>query len=200
MEALHGVQFITTAEAAERLGDDVTTANIRDWVRRGLLHPAGRHNGRSWIFKWDDVLDVEMKTRTSRRGRPRRAGMSLPKLVNGCTISTDMGAVDPAQNREDGRRELPITPLADAPLVYYLLFGDRIKIGYTRNLQQRLTKIPHDEVLAYEPGGEELEKFRHRQFAAQRIYRNREWFWVHPDLMSHVRMLTEHFGLQPARP
>lgn len=57
-------------------------------------------------------------------------------------------------------------------LVYYVeLPGDRIKIGTTKNLPQRLSALRVDRaaVLATEPGGVTLERRRHKQFAAYRI-------------------------------
>lgn len=57
-------------------------------------------------------------------------------------------------------------------VVYYVaLPGDRIKIGTTKNLPQRLNALRVDRaaVLATEPGGVTLERRRHRQFGALRI-------------------------------
>jgi hypothetical protein len=57
-------------------------------------------------------------------------------------------------------------------LVYYVeLPGDRIKIGTTKNLTQRVRalRVGIGAVLATEPGGVGHERRRHRQFAAYRI-------------------------------
>lgn len=70
-------------------------------------------------------------------------------------------------------------------VVYYIRFGERIKIGTTFDLEQRLAALPHDEVLLTEPGGVELEKQRHRQFNAHLIA-GREWFEAHPDLLAFI--------------
>ena len=73
----------------------------------------------------------------------------------------------------------PETPSRHRPVVYYVLFGDRVKIGTTRNLRQRLLEVPHDQVLALEPGDATLERQRHAKFRAFRLHR--EWFaYVHP--------------------
>lgn len=81
------------------------------------------------------------------------------------------------------------------PVVYYLLFGDRIKIGTTTDLDSRLKVIPHDQVLAVEPGGHALERERHAQFAAHRL--NGEWFAAHAALWEHVRGVRDKHGDTP---
>ena len=51
--------------------------------------------------------------------------------------------------------ELPDGPIADGrvDVVYYLRYGDRIKIGTSANPRQRVASLPHDEVLAFERAG-----------------------------------------------
>lgn len=73
---------------------------------------------------------------------------------------------------------------AHDPVVYYVKFGDRVKIGTTTNFQARMSNIPHDEVLAVEPGGRELEQLRHKQFAEARSHR--EWFDLSAELFRHI--------------
>lgn len=79
----------------------------------------------------------------------------------------------------------------DAPVVYYLLLGDRIKIGTTIHLRNRLKSLRVDDraVLATEPGGLELERRRHLQFATERLGR-REDFAISARLMDHIRSLS----------
>lgn len=79
-------------------------------------------------------------------------------------------------------------------VVYYLRFGDRIKIGTTKSLRVRLAHLPHDELLAVEPGGYDVESSRHRQFRAHRI--SGEWFHAHDELTMHAaRIREEHIAL-----
>ena len=73
-------------------------------------------------------------------------------------------------------------------VVYYLRFGDRIKIGTSNNPRQRIAALPHHEVLAFELGGRMLEQRRHAQFADLRIPRT-EWFETGPALSEHVAVL-----------
>jgi hypothetical protein len=74
-------------------------------------------------------------------------------------------------------------------VVYYLRFGDRIKIGTSGNPRRRLASLPHDEVLAFERGGRSLEQRRHGQFAEFRIPRT-EWFERNDALSAHVAQLA----------
>ncbi|MDA8323237.1 MAG: hypothetical protein M0030_25980 [Actinomycetota bacterium] len=73
-------------------------------------------------------------------------------------------------------------------IVYYVRFGDRIKIGWTTELRTRLQSIPYDALLAVEPGGKDVEQARHRQFRALSL--GREWFRDAEPLTSHVAMLA----------
>lgn len=73
-------------------------------------------------------------------------------------------------------------------VVYYVRFGDRVKIGTTKDLKQRLVHIPHDEVMATEPGGIFVEQQRHKQFKHLRakVGTNREWFQLTAELAEHI--------------
>lgn len=93
-------------------------------------------------------------------------------------------------------------PAADAEIparrgtnwIYYLRFGDRIKIGTSSSLKARLSTLPYDEVLALEPGSYDLERSRHDEFAPHLIDGQREWFRDAPELWAHVHGLRERFG------
>lgn len=86
----------------------------------------------------------------------------------------------PAGSFPDG--ELP-PPRID--VVYYIRFGDRIKIGTSANPRRRLGALWHDELLAFERGDRVIEHRRHLQFAGSRIDRS-EWFERTPELDQHV--------------
>ena len=87
--------------------------------------------------------------------------------------------------------ELPDGAIVDGrvDVVYYLRYGDRIKIGTSANPRKRVASLPHDEVLAFERGGRLLEQRRHVQFADHRIV-GTEWFEPHEALVSHVAELS----------
>lgn len=81
-------------------------------------------------------------------------------------------------------------------VVYYVRLRDTIKIGYTSDMRGRMASLLPDELLAMEPGGEALERMRHRQFAHIKIRGER--FEIAADLLAHVEMLRGHFG-KPVR-
>lgn len=72
-------------------------------------------------------------------------------------------------------------------VVYYIRFADRIKIGTTGDIRGRMTALPHDELLATEPGDRHLEAVRHNEFKHLRL--TGEWFRAAPDLLEHVASL-----------
>lgn len=71
--------------------------------------------------------------------------------------------------------------------VYYIRFCCRVNIGFTTNLPERLKIIPHHEVLATEPGGQDVERSRHDEFESLRDVG--EWFDYGPELRAHVLRL-----------
>lgn len=75
-------------------------------------------------------------------------------------------------------------------VVYYIRFGERIKIGTSGNPRGRLASLPWEEVLAFERGGRAVEQRRHAQFAEHRIPGS-EWFHTHEALRAHIAELSE---------
>lgn len=81
---------------------------------------------------------------------------------------------------------------ADAVVYYIAIRGsDRVKIGTTTNLRQRMVDLRADgeDLLATEPGGYEVERARHQQFADER-YGRREDFALSDRLTAHIASLT----------
>lgn len=72
-------------------------------------------------------------------------------------------------------------------LIYFLRFGDRIKIGFTTNLHLRMQQIPHDELLATVAGTMADEKHLHARFAEHRLHH--EWFAAAPELLAHIEQI-----------
>jgi hypothetical protein len=96
-----------------------------------------------------------------------------------------------------------LPPRAPAPadllrrhVVYYMRFGDLIKIGTTNDLRRRTLNLKPDTVLAAEPGSYELELQRHRQFARHRaqVGVGRELFFPAPELREHIRQVQDEYG------
>lgn len=69
-------------------------------------------------------------------------------------------------------------------VVYFVRFGDRVKIGFTSDMKARMAVIPHDEILATIPGGRELEQKLHHRFKLTRL--TGEWFRISPELMHFI--------------
>jgi hypothetical protein len=112
-------------------------------------------------------------------------------------IATQLGRrkYEEAQAEEEGRDEqlrARVLAVRDAWKVYYVRCGHLIKIGYTADLGQRFTSIRPNEVLALEPGGQEVETQRHRQFVALRA--SGEYFHPGPALQSHIVGLRNAYG------
>ncbi len=91
-------------------------------------------------------------------------------------------------------------PDADLPpprvdVVYYLRWADRIKIGTSHRPRQRLAAIRHEELLAFEPGGRDVEQRRHREFADLR--EGGEWFTAAPSLLAHIAEVRAQAAAEP---
>ena len=98
------------------------------------------------------------------------------------------------KRREAKRREDVRYGRTESSVVYYVkLDAERIKIGFTTNLLARLTglRVDRENLLAYEPGGRELERQRHQQFQADRIRAGREDFRPSEALLSWIDGLCE---------
>ncbi|GAA3121876.1 hypothetical protein [Streptomyces echinatus] len=112
-------------------------------------------------------------------------------------IATQLGRrkYEEDQVEGEGRDEqlrARVLAVRDAWKVYYVRCGHLIKIGYTADLAQRFTTIRPNEVLALEPGGQETETKRHRQFAELRA--SGEYFHPGPTLQSHIVGLRNSYG------
>jgi len=97
---------------------------------------------------------------------------------------------------EHGRRVSALERAEGVPegVVYYVRFGDRIKIGFSASFAERMRAIPHDEVLAVEPGSYRHEKRVHARFAAHRAGGQREWFAAAPEIVEHATSLRGVYG------
>lgn len=88
----------------------------------------------------------------------------------------------------------PIKAKLSASVVYYIRWADRIKIGTTTNLPQRMKALYFDEIIAVEPGGASLEARRHEEFSEYRIDAYREWFTAAPGLVFFANTLRDRHG------
>jgi hypothetical protein len=83
-------------------------------------------------------------------------------------------------------RAAPVPPPVGA-VVYYARLSDRVKIGTTTCLAQRMQSINPEELLVTESGGVALERRRHRQFSHLRTHG--EWFRLEGALAEHIEKL-----------
>lgn len=91
------------------------------------------------------------------------------------------------QHREQETERKRINPPIET--VYYVQVGNRIKIGYTTSLANRVRAYPPgSRLLAYEPGGLALEAQRHAQFGAD-LDAGREWFRPSEPLLAHIEQI-----------
>lgn len=82
--------------------------------------------------------------------------------------------------------------------VYYIRIGERIKVGYSVDVKQRMRAYPPgSELLAVEPGDRDLETQRHRQFAGSRTD-GREWFRPTADILELTQEIVATYG-EPKR-
>jgi hypothetical protein len=82
-----------------------------------------------------------------------------------------------------------------ASTVYYVRCGHLIKIGTTTDLGRRFKAVRPNELLAVEPGGQEVETQRHRQFAGLRA--SGEYFHPGRALQEHIIQLRTSCGIPP---
>ncbi|WP_246087510.1 GIY-YIG nuclease family protein [Paramicrobacterium agarici] len=82
----------------------------------------------------------------------------------------------------------PELPLPRVDVVYYIRYADRVKIGTSHKPRQRLRALWHNELLAFERGGRDVERRRHVQFAHLR--EGGEWFRADTVLLEHAAALS----------
>ena len=80
-------------------------------------------------------------------------------------------------------------------IVYYMRFGDRIKIGFTTDLRARALNVPNDEVVAAQPGTMRDERDLHQRFADILVEGQNEWFHNNADLEAHMASVRAQHGV-----
>lgn len=85
-------------------------------------------------------------------------------------------------------------------MIYVIKSGDKLKVGYTQNLEKRLisyrTHNPHIELITTMAGERKLEQGMHKHLAKYRV--EGEWFEYNDQVMQYVRTIEEcvNEGLQ----
>lgn len=106
-------------------------------------------------------------------------------------------SVEPASATHQCRIVLSPMKWPERAGVYFVLSGDRIKIGKASHVAKRLTDLgtssPHPlQLLAVAPGGLAEEAVYHKRFATHR--RQREWFEPHEDIVRECARLRAADG------
>jgi len=136
-----------------------------------------RHYADDYVMPTDDSLSQALR---ALRTAPPDEREAFWEAVRG-----SFSVTTPEQEAAGRARREAQRAAEDAKcLVYYVRFGDRVKIGTTANLKGRLHSLPHDEVLATEPGSYPIERARHAAFADLRV--TGEWFRYEEPLVSHI--------------
>lgn len=82
----------------------------------------------------------------------------------------------------------------DLGWIYYLAVGDRIKVGYTKDLKKRLNHYPPDsELLAMKPGTKKQERTEHSLLTAHRVA-GREWYTRHLEVLERAAAVVAEYG------
>lgn len=78
--------------------------------------------------------------------------------------------------------------------IYYIQVDDTIKIGYAKNVANRMRAYPPSaKLLAVEPGTKKLEAARHGHFHYC-LAHGREWFRIEGDLTTWIEELRAEYG------
>lgn len=107
-----------------------------------------------------------------------------------CGYVGQFGEIRGALERAMAIRLQPKRPDDRTSVVYFIRFGDRVKIGTTTNRRQRLASLPYDEVLAVTPGDVSHERALHARFRHLRV--TGEWFQDDPEIRQFVALLKRN--------
>lgn len=106
---------------------------------------------------------------------------------------------EPVQVDPPRKPKRQFAPVRETPgLVYFVSLGDRIKIGFTTNLERRMQAVPHDEILGTVIGTMEDEARCHKAFDHLRM--TGEWFRAEPDLLQFIADVASPPDRLPDRP
>lgn len=79
--------------------------------------------------------------------------------------------------------------------IYYVQIADRVKIGFTTDLYQRMMHYPpHSVLLAVHPGTPLVERDMHQKFSRY-LADGREWFHPSEELTKHMEDVEAHYPM-----
>lgn len=161
-------------------------------------HPASRHflcldhwvdSIEDWVGDCPLVVRICPKCRTSNMLDP--VYWAVARCYRCGTHMDDPGVI--LDRREREKKVVTKTTVHD-PVVYYVQLGSLVKIGTSTNLRSRMQVVPHEKILAIEPGGLKVEQQRHREFAKHLVDGQREWFQAVPELLEHAKKIVATHG------
>lgn len=86
---------------------------------------------------------------------------------------------------------------AEIGWIYYVQVGDKIKVGYTKDLQKRIGQYPPDsKLLASRPGTLKDERELHSMLTARRAA-GREWYFICDEMGQHIASVVAMYGKPP---
>jgi hypothetical protein len=78
--------------------------------------------------------------------------------------------------------------------IYYLRVDERIKVGYSADVRQRMRSYPpHARLVAVHPGTKTLEAQIHQDLHSA-LAAGREWFHPHAEVLAHIDRVLAEFG------
>jgi hypothetical protein len=73
--------------------------------------------------------------------------------------------------------------------VYFARVGNLVKIGWTHDVERRMSQLHADALLFSRPGTRVLEKSMHTLFA-DHLAQGNEWFHYHDDILNYINQQT----------
>lgn len=89
-------------------------------------------------------------------------------------------------------RRPPIYVGGRASVVYYMKFGQHVKIGFSTNLPSRARDLKPEAVIAVEPGARGEETTQHLRFLDKRVHG--EFFQLDHELIQYINMVRATYG------
>lgn len=151
----------------------VEICGIRDCIMDGGFHGTPMCEEHAWQV-WATLDAVRENDATWEKARNDLAELEAQQSLEARNKAKDLNST------WKGQRWI------EPGWIYYLLVGDRIKIGYTKDVGQRMKQYPPtSELLATHPGTPKIEREMHHKFL-HLLANGREWFTVADDLMAHI--------------
>lgn len=145
-----------------------------------------------------DTEDPAFKQIAAALQSMKTAGVELDEAA--IAIAVKLGQQQHRDSLPDSWRKRHNTPERQS-IVYYIRRAALIKIGTTVRPYERFSSLLPDSILAFEPGGPDLEAQRHRQFTWCRVAKKGEYFRPAPGLLAHIEViLAEHGAPDPTWP